>query len=133
MGVFICEKCGRLDNTACGNNYWHASRNKRRKANKEEIDRSYKKDFEYFEDHVCCSDCCKGVPYLDGSGVLGYGKFDIKDKQHWTEIGKEQLLEWESRRNGSMMNATEYFSTICEYLESDVSEETGIDRKTEGF
>ena len=31
MSIFICEKCGCLDNTALGNNYWHAAGNKRRK------------------------------------------------------------------------------------------------------
>lgn len=109
MGIFICEKCGKLDNTACNNNYWHASGNKYRQSKGEGLDRYYKPEFEYFENHVCCSDCCEGVTYEDDSGVMKKDHLDIENKTHWTEIGKEKLLEMESRRDGSMENATEYF------------------------
>lgn len=109
MSIFICEKCGKLDNTACSNNYWHAFANKHRQSKGKDLDISYKSEFEYFENHVCCSDCCEGLAYCDGSGVLRSGKTDIKIKQHWTDIGKEKLLEWEARHDGSMVNATEYF------------------------
>lgn len=114
MGTFICEKCGKLDNTACSNNYWHASGNKYRKSQGEKIIQYYKPEFAYFEDHVCCSECCKGVTYGDDSGVLENGKSDIKDKRHWTEFGKEALLEWEAKQDGSMLNATEYFQNHTE-------------------
>lgn len=30
MSIFICEKCGKLDNAACNNNYWIAHMNKHR-------------------------------------------------------------------------------------------------------
>lgn len=110
MSIFICEKCGKLDNTACSNNYWHAKKNKYKQSKGEKPEQSYKPEFDYFENHICCSDCCKDVTYIDGSGVLGYGRFDIADKKHWSEFGKEQLLEWEARNDGSMVNATEYFS-----------------------
>ena len=114
MSVFICEKCGKLDNTACHNNYWHADMNKYRQANGEELDIDYKPEFAYFENHCCCSDCCDGVEYSDGSGVLRNDDFDIKDKKHWTEFGKDKLLEWEARGDGSMINATEYLKSIGE-------------------
>lgn len=114
MSIFICEKCGKLDNSACSNNFWHARRNKYRQSNEEEIDISYKSKFEYFENHVCCSDCCDGIIYSDNSGVITKGKFDIEDKEHWTKYGKEKLLEWEKRNDGSMVNATEYLKSIGE-------------------
>lgn len=111
MGIFICEKCGKLDNTACNNNYWHAFSNKYRRLKGECLDIGYKKEFEYFEDHVCCSDCCNGIAYEDDSGVIELDDSDIKDKQHWSKIGKEKLLEREARKDGSMVNATEYFKS----------------------
>ena len=114
MSVFICEKCGKLDNTACSNNYWQAIMNKYRESKGEKIDICFKPEFSYFENHICCSDCCDGVTYCDGSGTLHNGDIDIKDKDHWTKFGKEQLLEWEKRNDGSMKNATEYFKSIGE-------------------
>lgn len=114
MSIFICEKCGKIDNTACHNNYWHASQNKYRQSKGEELSTAYKPEFKYFENHVCCSDCCKGITYKDNSGVLHKGRLDIEDKEHWTKYGKEKLLELESRNDGSMVNATEYLRSIGE-------------------
>lgn len=114
MSTFICEKCGKLDNTACSNNYWHAVGNKYRQSEGKELSTCFKLEFAYFENHVCCSDCCEGVTYRDDSGVLHNGKHDIKDKDHWTKFGKEKLIEWEKRNDGSMVNATEYFKSIGE-------------------
>lgn len=114
MSIFICEKCGKLDNTACSNNYWHALMNKHRRKDGKEIDICFKPEFEYFENHVCCSDCCDGVTYSDDSGTLHNRDIDIKDKDHWTKFGKEKLLEWEKRNDGSMENATEYLRSIGE-------------------
>lgn len=112
MSIFICEKCGKLDNTACSNNYWCASGNKYRQSHGEEITPYFKPEFAYFENHLCCSDCCEGVVYNDGSGPIFKRSIDIKDKDHWTKYGKETLLEWEKRNDGSMVNATEYFKSI---------------------
>ncbi len=112
MSIFICEKCGKLDNTACGNNYWHAFVNKCNQADGKEISKCYKPSFEYFENHVCCSDCCEGVTYSDNSRTLRKRSIDAREKDHWTKFGKEKLLEWESRNDGSMVNATEYFKSI---------------------
>lgn len=114
MSIFICEKCGKLDNTACNNNYWHAQMNQYLKSVGKAIDISYEPEFEYFETHVCCSDCCNGITYADGSGVIHSTDFDIPDKDHWTQIGKEKLLEWEKRNDGSMVNATSYLKSIGE-------------------
>lgn len=114
MSVFICEKCGKLDNTACSNNYYHALMNKYREADGREISTCFKPKFSYFENHVCCSDCCEGVTYIDDSGVLHNREIDIKDKEYWTKYGKETLLEWESREDGSMVNATDYFANLEE-------------------
>lgn len=74
------------------------------------MEKWYKPEFEYFENHLCCSDCCDGVTYSDDSGILHKGKSDIQDKDHWTKFGKDKLLEWEARNDGSMVNASEYFA-----------------------
>lgn len=107
MSIFICEKCGKLDNTACGNNYWHALTNKIRERKGEEQETHYKPEFLYFENHVCRSDCCEGIAYSDNSGTLCKRSIDIQEKDHWTKFGKEKLLErekgmtvqWKMQRN----------------------------------
>lgn len=111
MSIFICEKCGYLDNTACGNNYWHASGNKYRKREGLPLDISYSPEFQYFEDHVCCSECCNGITYKDGSGIIRKTSLDLseEERRHWSEFGRAKLFEWERRHDGSMVNATEYF------------------------
>ena len=68
--------------------------------------------FSYFEDHICCSTCCDGIIYLDGS-TLQKGKTDDRYRgKHWSEYGMEKLLEWESAKNGSAINAVEYFNDL---------------------
>ena len=52
MSIFICEKCGKLDNTACNNNYWHASMNKYRESKSGEMSICFKPEYSYFENHV---------------------------------------------------------------------------------
>lgn len=109
MSVFICEKCGRLDNTALNNNYWLAVLNKNRIKDGEEISSYFETEYSYFNTHVCCSDCCNGLKFEDASGEIKKSGSDIENKKHWSEYGKEKLIEWESRNDGSMVNATEYF------------------------
>ena len=108
MSIFICEKCGKLDNTACNNNYWRAFANKHRQGKGDELDIFCKPQFDYFETNVCCSDCCDRIVYRDDSGII---KKDWIER-HWSKFGKETLLEWESRGDGSMVNATEYFENM---------------------
>lgn len=109
MSIFICEKCGKLDNTALNNNYWLAFMNKNKVKNGETITTYFKPDFTYFNGHVCCSDCCDGLQFSDGSGGIKKNERDIENKKHWSVYGKYELLEWEARNDGSMINATEYF------------------------
>lgn len=114
MPSFICEKCGKVDNSACANNYWHAFRNKYR--SKEELDVRFKSEFEYFEDHMCCSDCCDGIIYCDDSGVISKETgITLGDLKHWSEYGsKEDILKMNSCNKGCMVNAIEYFKSIGE-------------------
>lgn len=93
MSIFICEKCGKLDNTACNNNYWFAMMNRNLKKNGEEVRKIFNDEFEYFETHACCSDCCDGIFFRDGSGIIKKDDRDIKNKRHWSEIGIDKLLE----------------------------------------
>lgn len=111
MGVFICEKCGNIDNTACGNNYWHAASNKYHKSINEPIKIYYKPEYEYFEDHECCSKCCTGIIYKDGD-VMQPTPIDDDILIHWTKIGKEELLRME--KDGDIKNVTSYLKSIGE-------------------
>ena len=82
MSVYICEKCGCIENTALGS-YWVNVINKEPKV---------------------CSECHTGE---------WHNKFE---KQHWTEYGVKKLLELEARKDGSMINATEYLKSIGEII-----------------
>lgn len=71
MPVFICEKCGRLDNSANDNNFWQSQGNK----GLEKEGKPYLLEFEdpYFNTHSCCSLCCKGINYLNSTGHFNGG------------------------------------------------------------
>lgn len=109
MAIFICEKCGQVDNSAGSNNYWHVSMNKCLQSDGKEIDRLYQKEYEYFETHYCCADCCDGVVWECGKI---YSKQDIGniDRLHWTKFGKDVLLNPAYR----CTNAKEYFNNHTE-------------------
>lgn len=80
MSIYICEKCGAIDNTALGG-YWHNCRKNEPKM---------------------CSECNTGK---------WHGEFP---KRYWNDeiYGVEKLLEMESKKDGSMINATEYLTKI---------------------
>ncbi len=80
MSVYICEKCGAIENTAAGG-YW-----------KNCLEHEPKQ----------CSECNFGK---------WHGKFQ---KKHWTNYGVEKLLELEKRKDGSMINATNFLKSIGE-------------------
>lgn len=80
MSVYICEKCGCIENTALGG-YWDNVRNKEPKM---------------------CSECNTGK---------WHNEFP---KEHWTDYGVDKLLRYEARKDGSMINATEYLKSIGE-------------------
>lgn len=109
MAIFICEKCGQVDNTACANNFWHVSMNKCLQSKNEDIEEYYQKEYEYFEMHYCCADCCEGVFYKDGSPLRKSWHVDI-ERQHWSSIGKDILL----RPYSGCQNAVEYFNNHTE-------------------
>ena len=109
VGLFICEKCGHIDNTACDNNYRITRLNKYKREKGEEAEQFFKPEFRYFEDHACCTECCKEVEYRDGDKL--YNGFELDERDHWSKYGEKKLLEWEAKRDGSMMNATEYFAS----------------------
>lgn len=74
MSVYICEKCGAIDNTAVGG-YWKNCIAKEPKM---------------------CSEC-------------NFGKWhEIFPKKYWYEYGIDKLLEMEKRKDGSMINATDF-------------------------
>ena len=82
MSIFICEKCGKLDNSGNGNNYWAVQSNKFCLSEGKEILIPFKD--EYFNTHACCGYCCEGIEYIDGSGVLQGNKYNtISDKPYY--------------------------------------------------
>lgn len=78
MSVYICEKCGAIDNTAVGGYYRNILNN----------------------EPIMCSECNTGKWH------------DVFPKKYWHEYGVEKLLELESKRDGSMINATEFLKSI---------------------
>ena len=108
MSTFICEKCGCIDNSALNNNYWHAKMNKYRHKKGAQIDLCFKPEHDYFEDHMCCSECCTGVTYDDNSGVISQGWHNRFDKEHWSKYGADKILEYAKMCNGSFENGIEY-------------------------
>lgn len=98
MPSYICEKCGCVDNSACGGNYW-------------DFVGKYNcyKD-EYANTHALCVECTP-TEFNDGSLVDKAGKWHNKfKKKHWSEYGtKEELIAMCIKDQGSYDNAVEYF------------------------
>lgn len=97
MSTYICTKCGCIDNTACGGNYWnvvcHNNGYADENANKE----------------LLCVECTP-VFFKDGSGGKGGVWHNSFKKRHWSELGKEKILSIASERNvGNLINAKDYF------------------------
>lgn len=114
MSSFICEKCGCIDNTACDNNYWIVIGNRDAKKRGVKPFITLAKEFEYYNEHICCSDCCKGVAFDDHSGVISKGWHNYFEKEHWSKLGKDKILVLEAKDQGDFVNATEYFESIGE-------------------
>lgn len=96
MAAYICVKCGCIDNTACGGNYWV----KEFKPYKDEYANTYS---------LCTA--CTPSELADGSIDEDAGKWhNIFAKKHWTEFGtKEQIIAICDEGNGNFVNAYEYF------------------------
>ena len=97
MSTYICEKCGCIDNSACGGNY-----------------ALVKSNFKFFKDdyannHYLCVECTP-TEFSDGSKNEKAGKWHNRfPKIHWTEIGKENILKACEESCGNYTNAKEYF------------------------
>lgn len=104
MPTYICEKCGCIDNTACGGNYWlvQCMRHKN-------YSNPFFKD-DYANKHVLCTECTPSEFY-DGSANPNGGKWHNKfPKKHWSEYGnKEELINLCKKGKGDVINAIEYF------------------------
>jgi len=110
MSTYICEKCGCIDNTACGGNYWAVSYSiSKFKKDGTAIKKCFKD--EYANTHVLCVECTP-AEYSDGSIKREAGKWhNMFLKKHWSEYGtKEKLIADCKRNNGSVVNAIEYFN-----------------------
>lgn len=98
MSTYICEKCGCIDNTACGGNYYVVVG----KMN------SYKDT--YANEHLLCVECTP-QEYKDGSINQEKGKWhNIFPKTHWSQIGSpDKLINECLKAQGNYVNAVEYF------------------------
>lgn len=101
MPSYICERCGCVDNSACGGNYW----NVKSKA-------GLYKDKEANE-HLLCVECTPNE-FSDGSKNEEAGKWHNQfKKKHWSDYGTmEEIIEVADKEKGSLTNAREYFKRI---------------------
>jgi hypothetical protein len=99
MSTYICEKCGCIDNTACGGNYWGVMSK-----------RAYFKD-DYANKHVLCVECTPSE-YCDGSISEEAGKWHNKfPKRHWSAFGtKDEVIAHCLENQGNIVNAVDYFA-----------------------
>lgn len=113
MSTYICEKCGCIDNTACGGNYWSMKGKQ-----------NYFKD-EYANTHALCVECTP-TEYEDGSKNRSAGQWHNHfTKKHWSEYGtKEKLIEDCKKNQGNVVNAIEYFEKLeTEEMKNDIHQE----------
>lgn len=107
--LFICEKCGYIGNSADHNNFYKVAMNKAIIESGKHKKNVFKPEYEYFDTHMCCADCCNGIEYIDGR-VIRKDIFDTKpeEKVHWTDYGREKLLN----ENMGIINAKDYFENL---------------------
>lgn len=103
MSTFICEKCGCIDNTTCGGNYYLVE------FMKVSTDKFFKDN--YYNTHHVCVECIPSE-YEDGSKNSKAGKWhDRFPKEHWSVYGsKEDILAICNENKGKFINAFEYFT-----------------------
>lgn len=91
MPCFICEKCGSVDNTACGGNYWIHQVNTRTGSKN-------------VTEKILCCECYRGKWH------------DRFPKKNWREYGSpEDLLKNEKEHPGGILNLEEYLKSIGEF------------------
>lgn len=89
MPCFICEKCGAVDNTACGGNYWLHQVHVSQGATDEQI--------------LCC-ECYTGKWH------------DRFPKRLWSDFGTpKSLLDSERKHPGGILNLEEYLKSIGQF------------------
>ena len=107
MSSYICEKCGCIDNSGCGGNFWVVKMNRYKKEKGEPPSISHIDEYENW--HYLCSECYSGK-FSDGSCKDKSGWHDRFEKRHWSEVGsKEELIRICDRGDGSFVNAREFF------------------------
>lgn len=100
MSTYICEKCGCIDNTACGGNYWLV----KSKMN-------FFKD-EYSNTHCLCV-VCTPTEFHDGSKNEQAGKWhNMFPRKHWSDLGKEHILRLANKQTGNYVNAEDFFKNL---------------------
>jgi len=98
MSLYICEKCGCIDNTACGGNYWAVLA----KSN-------FFKD-QYANEHFLCLECTP-KEFASGQIYTDAGKWHNRfPKRHWSEYGTQEELIAKAIKNELVyVNAVEFF------------------------
>lgn len=94
MPSYICEKCGCVDNSACGGNYHIVLRKMR----------YYDED--YANTHFLCTECAPARSVVNCEGSW----HNLFPKKHWSEYGtKEEILKINQNCNLDFTNAVDYF------------------------
>lgn len=109
MSTFICEKCGCIDNTACGGTYWEVAL--ARKTDKKE-DLLFADDF-YNKHPVCVA--CAPKEYIDGSKNEEAGEWHNRfPRRHWTELFHDlhELALANNESTGDFVNARTYVKQV---------------------
>ena len=97
MGLFICAKCNCIENTALGW-YWSSSRSKEMIVLPPEL--------EQYHGLPLCSECLPIVPFTDGSGFTGKGKWHGR----WP---KENYDDWKNTDDAKHYKRRNY---ILDYI-----------------
>lgn len=107
MPSYICVKCGYIENSACGGNYWIANMNKYRQSQGREIDKYFKED--YANTELLCSVC---TPKTWKDGKVREDDGIHIERHHWSEVGRDAILHAAEASCGNYTNAKEFFESI---------------------
>lgn len=84
MSIFICSKCGCIDNTATSD-YWALVKNN------EKLKLIYSKDLSLYKGSPLCSECAR-IDYINNIWYVVPGKWHNKfDKKEATEKDKRNI------------------------------------------
>lgn len=119
MPSYICERCGCIDNSACGGNFWLVNMNKSKIKRNENIEKYFQEDYANIK-YLCVE--CVPIKFEDGSINEKAGRWHNRfPKRHWSEIGKDTILKIAEKDTGDYINAEEYFGYIYKFIDEKIA------------